>query len=243
MRILCAETDDNLRGILQKFLEDWGYEVTAVADGDQACLLLQQSDGPRIVILDWMLPGIRALTLCRKLHTLKRTVPVYVILLSEPGKQDEIFLGLEAGADDYIKKPFGNEELLARIRVGERILDLTTAVATQKLQGVLEMAGAICHELNQPLHVVLGYSEMLLQELHSDTQLAETLRSIKTEIDRIGELTRRIMRITAYKTKNYLDGRRTIVDLRWESEDGPGDDRRVPETGKVKDGKENSGSR
>ncbi|MCE5334515.1 MAG: hypothetical protein LLG06_07970 [Desulfobacteraceae bacterium] len=87
------------------------------------------------------------------------------------------------------------------------------AVAAQKLQGVLEMAGAVCHELNQPLHVVSGYSEMLLDEIDAGNPLADTLRIIKTEIDRIGILTHRIMHITAYKTKSYLGGRNTIVDI------------------------------
>ena len=97
--------------------------------------------------------------------------------------------------------------------MGRRVLKLQAEVAMrQKLQGVLEMAGAICHELNQPLYVVSGYSEMLLQDLDENDPHAETIRTIKTEIDRIGEITRKIMHITQYRTKDYLGGQ-AIVDI------------------------------
>jgi len=81
------------------------------------------------------------------------------------------------------------------------------------------MAGAICHELNQPLYVVSGYSEMLLQDMDENDPHAETIRTIKTEVDRIGEITRKIMHITQYRTKDYLGGRQAIVDIQESSAD------------------------
>jgi signal transduction histidine kinase len=83
------------------------------------------------------------------------------------------------------------------------------------------MAGAVCHELNQPLHVVTGYSEMLLTDLDESDPKVKTLRIIKAQVDRIGELTRRIMHITQYRTKDYLGGRHVIVDIE-EASSGPG---------------------
>ena len=122
--------------------------------------------------------------------------------------------GLEAGADDYIAKPYDNGELLARIGVGRRILELLAEVARrQKLQGVLEMAGAVCHELNQPLQAVSGYSELLLLDSDENDPHAAVLRAIHAEVQKIGELTRKIMNITQYRTKDYLGGRHTIVDI------------------------------
>jgi phosphoserine phosphatase RsbU/P len=214
MKILIAEDDYTSSIMLRAVLSKWGYEVTSVSDGEEAWNVLQQSDAPRLVVLDWMMPGMDGLTLCRKLRAQDRADPLYILLLTSKGEQNDIVQGLEAGADDYVQKPFDQEELRARIGVGQRILELLSEVARrQKLQGVLEMAGAICHELNQPLHVVAGYSEMLLEDLDEDDPQAETLRMIKEQVDRIGELTQRMMSITQYRAKNYLGGRHAIVDI------------------------------
>jgi phosphoserine phosphatase RsbU/P len=214
MKVLIAEDDLTSRIMLQAMLSKWGYEVTSAADGEEAWNLLQRQYAPQLVVLDWLMPGMDGLTLCRRLRAQDRDDPLYILLLTSRGEQEDIVRGLEAGADDYVQKPYDNEELRARIGVGKRFLGLMFEVAKrQKLQGVLEMAGAVCHELNQPLHVVSGYSEMLLQDLDESDPQAETLRIIKEQVDRIGELTRRIMRITEYQSKEYLAGRSVIVDI------------------------------
>jgi CheY-like chemotaxis protein len=215
MRVLLAEDDLTSRIMLQSVLSKWGYEVTSVSDGEEAWNVLQGTNAPPLVVLDWMMPGIDGLTLCRKLRAQDRADPLYILLLTSKGEPDDIVRGLEAGADDYVAKPCDNEELRARIGAGERVLQLLAEVARrQKLQGVLEMAGAVCHELNQPLHIVAGYSELLVADLDDNDPRAETLRVIKAQVDRIGELTRRIMCITNYRTKGYLGGCRAIVDIR-----------------------------
>jgi CheY-like chemotaxis protein len=214
MKILIAEDDLTSRIMLQGVLSKWGYEVTSASDAEEAWDVFQQADAPRLVILDWMMPGMDGLTLCRKLRAQDRAAPLYILLLTSKGEQNDIVRGLEAGADDYVAKPYDNEELRARIGVGQRVLELLAEVARrQKLQGVLEMAGAVCHELNQPLHVVSGYSEMLLMDLDESDPQAETLRIIKEQVDRIGALTRKIMSITQYRAKDYLGGRHAIVDI------------------------------
>jgi signal transduction histidine kinase len=125
--------------------------------------------------------------------------------------------GLEAGADDFIVKPYNNAELKARVAVGLRMLMLQNKMRErEKLQGVLEMAGAVCHELNQPLQVVSGFSEMLLLDMDPDEKNYEALKTIKEGVDRIGALTRKIMGITQYKAKPYLESR--IIDIEQSSE-------------------------
>jgi len=132
--------------------------------------------------------------------------------------------GLEAGADDYIAKPYNNAELKARVDVGRRMLLLQNEMRErEKLQGVLEMAGAVCHELNQPLQIVSGFAEMLLLETNTDDKNYKILKTIKQGIERIGELTRRIMKITRYQAKPYLKGR--IVDINEASTREPGSGR------------------
>ncbi|GLI35645.1 response regulator [Desulforhabdus amnigena] len=214
MKIFIAEDDLTSRLMLQAVLSKCGYEVTSVADGEEAWTVLQQLDAPRLILLDWMMPGMDGLTLCRKLRAQGRDDPLYILLLTSRGEQHNIVQGLEAGADDYIAKPYDNGELLARIGVGRRILELLAEVARrQKLQGVLEMAGAVCHELNQPLQAVSGYSELLLLDSDENDPHAAVLRAIHAEVQKIGELTRKIMNITQYRTKDYLGGRHTIVDI------------------------------
>jgi signal transduction histidine kinase len=82
-----------------------------------------------------------------------------------------------------------------------------------KLQGVLEMSGAVCHELNQPLQIVSGFAELLLMDMDENHPKYRALRQIKSGIDRIGQLTRKIMQISKYKTKEYLGGKSMIIDI------------------------------
>lgn len=214
MKVLIAEDDLTSRIMLQTVLNKWGYEVTGVSDGEEAWNFLQTTDAPQLLVLDWIMPRIDGFTLCRRLRAKDGTEPLYILLVTSKGEPNDIVRGLEAGADDYVTKPYDLEELRARIGAGQRVLELLHEVARhQKLQGVLEMAGAVCHELNQPLHIVSGYSEMLLIDLDSNDPQAEILRVIKSQVDRIAELTRRIMRITKYRTKDYLGGRHAIVDI------------------------------
>lgn len=212
MKILIAEDDMTSRAMLRAVLSQWGYEVIAAEDGNEAFGEFQKNDAPRLAVLDWEMPGMDGAELCRRLRQQDRKDPLYLILLTSRIEAGDIVRGLEAGADDYIAKPFDNAELKARVDVGRRMISLQIEmVEREKLQGVLEMAGAVCHELNQPLQTVSGFSEMLLLDLDTRDRNYESLKAIKEGIERIGELTRKIMRITRYQSKPYL--RRQIVDI------------------------------
>ena len=146
MKIMIAEDDLTSRSIFKAVLGKWGYDVMEATDGDEAWALLQKADAPRLMVLDWMMPGRDGATLCRDLRARETSNPVYIILLTSRAEPSDIVEGLEAGADDYIAKPFNNQELHARVNVGRRILDLQDELRKkEKFQGVLEMAGAVCH--------------------------------------------------------------------------------------------------
>jgi sigma-B regulation protein RsbU (phosphoserine phosphatase) len=212
LKILIAEDDLTSRTMLHGVLTNWGYEVISTCDGGEAYTALQEKDAPQLVVMDWEMPGMDGAALCRKLRAQDRKEPLYLILLTSRGDRGDIVEGLEAGADDYIPKPYDNAELHARINVGRRMIALLNDIRErEKLQGVLEMAGAVCHELNQPLQVVSGFSEILLQKMQSGDPNYSSLKSILDGIDRIGDLTHRIMRITHYQSKPYLESR--IVDI------------------------------
>jgi two-component system, cell cycle response regulator len=124
MRILIAEDDKVSRMLLEKALQQAGYEVAAVEDGERALGELAKDDPPRLALLDWVMPGLDGLSVCRSIREHSERAYSYLILLSSKETKAEIVEGLQAGADDYLTKPFDIEELKARLRAGERILEL-----------------------------------------------------------------------------------------------------------------------
>jgi DNA-binding response OmpR family regulator len=129
MRILIAEDDLVSRRVLETTLLKWGYEVVVAADGEAAWAVLQGDDSPRLAVLDWMMPGVDGVELCRRVRALGRSEPTYLILLTAREKTDDVVAGLEAGADDYVIKPFDRQELQARVHVGERVAALQASLA------------------------------------------------------------------------------------------------------------------
>ena len=129
MKILVAEDQSVSRHILAANLRKWGYDVTAVEDGTQAWEALQAEDAPQLVILDWLMPGMDGIEICRQIRRSPQTRPNYLILLTARRGQEDKIRGLQSGADDYITKPFNREELRARVQVGIRVLELQGALA------------------------------------------------------------------------------------------------------------------
>ncbi len=124
MRILIAEDDSSARRILAAILKSWGYDPVVTTDGAAAWAALQRPDAPRLVLLDWNMPRLDGLEVCRLLREQPTSDPPYVILLTGRGAKDDIVKGLEAGANDYLAKPYDSEELQARIKVGRRMVEL-----------------------------------------------------------------------------------------------------------------------
>jgi len=123
-KILIAEDDPISRRLLEVFLTRWGYDVAVAASGTEALDLLDQIDAPRLAVLDWMMPGLEGVQVCRKIRERKDRPYVYILLLSARAQKEDLLLGLESGADDYLTKPFDAPELRARLHVGQRILQL-----------------------------------------------------------------------------------------------------------------------
>ena len=128
MRILIADDDPVSCRLLDSLLQKWGYEVIAVHNGTEAWEVLQADDAPRIALLDWMMPGLDGLEICRRARARSSQPYVYIMLLTVKDKVGNLVEGLGSGADDYLTKPFQPEELRARLRVGLRMLELESGL-------------------------------------------------------------------------------------------------------------------
>ena len=129
MPVVIAEDDLVSRTLIGSLMEKWGFKTVIAQDGHQAMAALRSERGPALAVLDWMMPGMDGLQVCRRVREGGKMV--YVIMLTSLGAKENIVEGLHAGADDYLIKPFDKNELLARIQVGLRILELHAALAAR----------------------------------------------------------------------------------------------------------------
>jgi len=154
VRVLVADDDLTSRSLLQEHLTRWGYEVVPATSGQQALELLERDQGPQLAIVDWILPGgVDGLEICRR--TRERQAPyVYILLLTAKDRKEDLIAGLEAGADDFIAKPYFPAELKARLRAGQRILEMHSVLRFEASHDSLTMAwnrGAILDRLGEEL--------------------------------------------------------------------------------------------
>jgi two-component system, cell cycle response regulator len=131
-RILIAEDDPVSRHMLRTFLVKWEYEVVAAVDGIEALRILESEDAPSLAVLDWMMPGLEGPQVCKRVREHPERPYVYVLLVTARSQKGDLLRGLESGADDYLTKPFDAQELRARLRVGQRILDLQDSLITAR---------------------------------------------------------------------------------------------------------------
>jgi diguanylate cyclase (GGDEF)-like protein len=124
MKILVADDDAVSRCLMERILNRAGYEVVLAEDGPEALRILGSPGGPRLALLDWMMPGLDGPSVCLEVRSSRERPYSYIILLTSKGSKEDLVAGLEAGADDYLTKPCNAEELKARLRTGERVLRL-----------------------------------------------------------------------------------------------------------------------
>jgi two-component system, cell cycle response regulator len=179
LKVLIAEDDPISRRLLEVTLSKWGYEVFACADGWEAWQILQQPEPPSLAILDWMMPRMDGIQVCREVRKQTAEPYVYLILLTARNQKTDIITGLEAGADDYIIKPFDANELRMRLRAGRRILDLQTELiyAREKLRERATSDSLTC------LWNRAAILEILQQELERAQRADVTLSILLADLD------------------------------------------------------------
>lgn len=122
MKILIADDDAATRAILESFVRKWGYEPVSFSDGSAAMMELRKKTSPSVAILDWVMPGIDGIDICKRLREIRK--PTYVILLSSKEGQTNLVEALDAGASDFSTKPINKEELRVRVQVGVRFSEM-----------------------------------------------------------------------------------------------------------------------
>ena len=184
MKVLIAEDDATERRILQAMIEKWGFDVVLASDGIAALKRLQEPDAPNLALLDWMMPGLDGVEVCRRLAESRPNDPPYLILVTGRDGREDVVKGLDAGANDYVCKPFSSRELLARIGVGQRVVGLRIVLAAKvaalqdalghikTLQGILPIC-SICHKIQNDENRWARIEEYIAQ--HSEAQFSHGL--------------------------------------------------------------------
>lgn len=206
MKVLIAEDHLDSQRLLETMLRRWGHEVVSTSDGNQAWEALQQQNAPSLLILDIMIPGIDGIEICRRLREKRGASPLYIILLTAKAGREQIVEGLQAGADDYITKPFNVDELRARISVGARVVELqsnlTARVAelenalqsVRQLQGLLPIC-SYCKSIRDDKNYWQKVETYLAE--HSDAQFSHSIcpacydKFVKPELEELAEKKKR----------------------------------------------------
>ena len=184
MKILIAEDDLTSRKVLSAILKKLGHEVIETINGEEAWRIMEKPDAPRLVILDWMMPVMDGLELISRVRSIRTFTPAYVIMLTTKGEKHDIIAGLEAGADDYLVKPFDQGELRARVDVGKRIIEMQERLASQvrellnanehirMLQGIIPIC-SFCKKIRDDK----GYWNQVEEyfSLHSEAQFSHSI--------------------------------------------------------------------
>jgi CheY-like chemotaxis protein len=212
MTILVVDDNPVNVKIIEILLGKNGYRTASTMKGNE-CIETAKKLKPELILLDIGMPGISGIEVCRVLKQEDTTSDIPVIFVTASTDDETLNNAFESGGTDYVRKPVNKIELLARIKSAlDRKKLMEKNLEEKKFRGVLEMAGAICHEFNQPLQVISGYSELLLMDISRDSPLYSKFKIIKDQIIRMGQITNKLMGITRYKTKSYLDTTE-IIDI------------------------------
>ena len=178
-RVLIADDDRISCKLLGSLLTKWGYQVEIVYNGVDAQRELLKPDAPRLAILDWMMPGLDGTQVIKAVRAIHREFYTYVLLLTSKGQKEDILEGLDAGADDYLKKPFDAQELRARLRVGSRILDLE-----RRLVCALETAEyRATHDFLSGIYNRAAILELLKREASRCERASQQLSVLMVDVD------------------------------------------------------------
>jgi DNA-binding response OmpR family regulator len=214
-RLLVIDDDCILRTTLGQQLDRAGYTVHLAEDGDEG-LEATRRLRPEFVVCDWAMPRVDGLEYCRRVRSDPALRSTYVALLSSRTEEQDKVAGLDAGADDFMVKPVGADELLARVRAGLRIRRLQAdLIEAEHRSALLEMAATLGHEINNPLTALFGHLELVLQNLQGgdSNRTHHHLREANRIAGRIADVAHRLTALRDPRLTVYLHPAR-MLDLK-----------------------------
>lgn len=198
MRVLVADDDATIRFMLTRMLEKWNYQVVQVDNGEDALDVLTQPDPPRLVLLDWNMPKMDGIAVCRSVREMHRDsygVYIYIIILTGRGDAADVAAGLDAGADDFIRKPANPGEIHSRLATGERTLEYERRLLSKEKEVRLECYHALGslaetrdEETGRHIERIADYSSLLAKTLGKSDSYIESIRTFSPlhDIGKVG---------------------------------------------------------
>lgn len=203
-RILVADDLRTNRKLLEQMLQKSGFQTISANSGTE-CIQKVSAQLPDLILLDIMMPDVDGIAVCRRLRNDSRVGAIPIIFVTAATDDGTLSRAFDAGGNDYIRKPVNKIELIKRIQAA--FLNETLAQKNkeeEKLRSVLSMSGTICHEINQPLQYISGISQLLLMDLEKGSPAFEKVVKMKAQIDRMGEITKKLMQINRVDAINYV---------------------------------------
>lgn len=201
MKILIADDDPHSLRLLRLILLKDGYEVVTANNGKEALAILEQKDSPRLVVLDWMMPDVDGLTICRKIRAAETEDEYrYIVLVTARGETEDLVTGMNAGADDYIVKPFHESELKVRLRAGKRIIDLHKQLL-ERTQTVQDFVYAFSHDMRTPLIAINLTMSQAIEGIFGDmtNEYVNILRKSKRSIQELMNMADTLLMVARYE--------------------------------------------
>lgn len=199
-------------GVMKAVLEKEGFHIVTTKNS-VGCIEIAKNLIPDLMLLDIDMPIMNGIEVCIALKSDPDTENIPIIFVTGLTDDKTLEEAFKSGGTDYVRKPINRVELLARIKsVLERQKLKKQLLEKEKLTGVIEMAGAICHELNQPLQVIRIYLDMIDSSLLENKELRENFDIVERQIMRMIDVTKKVMNISRYESQAYLGGSR-IIDI------------------------------
>lgn len=208
-RVLLADDDASTVHILSHMLKKWGFDVTVATTGAQALDCLLASDAPNLALLDWMMPEMSGVDVCRKIRARLQSQAVHLILMTSRDSTSDLIAAMQAGVDDYIIKPIDAEQLRAKILLAQRNLERLQALEWERVQNLQNatlvslgsMASGMAHEINNPLAIVAGTAAQCLEHLAGGTVdpafLQSKIKRVDMQIKRIVHIVNALLQFSS----------------------------------------------
>lgn len=212
MTILVVEDEPITCNIIASILSKAGYIIKTASNGLE-CLDSLEEGHPDVILMDVKMPVMDGIETCRRINADPDLSGIPVVFVTSSTDDQTLEAAFDAGGRDYLRKPINPIEMLARLRL-MRDLQQThrKRLEAEKLKGVLETAGGVCHTLNQPLQYIMGAIQILIMDLPPESKMYTQLEAIREKVEQMGKITRKLSEITRYRAKAHAGGQ-YILDI------------------------------